>query len=115
VPGAENTSGQGPTAEVPPEIKGWNWGAFFLNWIWGIGNQVWIALLALIPCANIFIAIWLGISGSEMAWRARRWESVEQFKSTQRVWAIVGAILCALGIVMWIISAVVGLWAERGA
>ena len=44
----ENTSGQGSSAVVPKEVHGWNWGAFLLNWIWGIGNNVWLALLALI-------------------------------------------------------------------
>ena len=34
---------------IPAEIKRWNWGAFLLNWIWGIGNQTYIALLALVP------------------------------------------------------------------
>jgi hypothetical protein len=34
---------------IPAEINRWNWGAFLLNWIWGIGNQTYIALLALIP------------------------------------------------------------------
>ncbi|WP_281405489.1 hypothetical protein [Mesorhizobium sp. B2-6-4] len=26
-------------AEIPAELDRWNWGAFFLNWIWGIGNS----------------------------------------------------------------------------
>ena len=26
---------------VPNEIKGWNWGAFFFNWIWGVCNGVY--------------------------------------------------------------------------
>ncbi len=26
--------------EVPAEIDRWNWGAFLLNWIWGIGRAV---------------------------------------------------------------------------
>ena len=34
----ENTSGQGKAAVLPAELKGWNWGAFFLHVIWGIGN-----------------------------------------------------------------------------
>ena len=42
----ENTSGQGPLAQVPAEIDRWNWGAFLLNWIWGIGNDSFIALLS---------------------------------------------------------------------
>jgi hypothetical protein len=42
---ADNTSGQRERAIVPPEIRGWNWGAFFLNWIWGVVNETYIALL----------------------------------------------------------------------
>ena len=34
----QNTSGYGSLASMPPEIRHWNWGAFFLTWIWGIGN-----------------------------------------------------------------------------
>ena len=68
-----NTSGGGPTAPVPPEVEamGWSWGGFGLNWIWAIANKTWIGLLALIPCVNIFIAIWLGISGHKLAWQNR--------------------------------------------
>ena len=40
-------------AEIPPELDRWNWGAFFLNWIWGIGNSTWIALIALIPAVPL--------------------------------------------------------------
>jgi len=29
---------------IPAEIDRWNWGAFLLNWIWGIGNKTFIAL-----------------------------------------------------------------------
>lgn len=35
--------------EVPSEVKKWNWGAFFLSWIWGIGNHVWISFLSFVP------------------------------------------------------------------
>jgi len=93
-----NTSGQGSTAIVPPEIKGWNWGAFFLNWISAIGNKTWIGLLALVPYAGFIMAIVLGVKGSEWAWQNRQWESVEQFKATQRVWAIWGLALFLIGI-----------------
>ncbi len=53
--------------EVPAEIKKWNWGAFFLSWIWGIGNQVWISLLGLIPIVNIVMIFVLGAKGNEWA------------------------------------------------
>ncbi|MBI4296844.1 MAG: ribonuclease G [Chloroflexi bacterium] len=97
-----NTSGQGSTAVIPPEIRGWNWGAFIMNWIWAIGNSVWIGLLALIPYVGIVMQILLGIHGNEWAWRNKRWDSIEHFKRTQRTWVkwgvaltIVGAILMA--------------------
>ena len=82
-----NTSGQGEAAVVPPEIQGWNWGAFLLSWIWGIGNNVMIALLALIIP---FWGIYLGLKGNELAWRNKQWESVEHFKQVQRKWTMWG-------------------------
>ncbi len=103
--GVVNTSGQGEAAVVPPEIQGWNWGAFLLTWIWGIGNNVMIALLALIIP---FWGIYLGLKGNELAWRNKQWESVEHFKQVQRRWALWGlGILVAslaLGCVCMLIS-----------
>ena len=94
----ENTSGQGATARVPNEIRRWNWGAFFLNWIWGIGNSTFIALICLIPGVVFIMAFVLGAKGSEWAWRNKRWDSIEQFKRIQQYWAVVGAVLFIGGI-----------------
>ncbi|MBA4544388.1 DUF4352 domain-containing protein [Thermoactinomyces daqus] len=69
------------------EVKKWNWGAFFLGPIWAIGNRVWIGLLALIPIFGIIMNIILGAKGSEWAWKAKSWKSVDHFKSVQRKWA----------------------------
>ncbi|MEI5677799.1 MULTISPECIES: cytochrome c oxidase assembly factor Coa1 family protein [unclassified Mesorhizobium] len=85
-------------AEIPAELDRWNWGAFFLNWIWGIGNSTFIALLALIPGVNIVMIIVLGLRGSRWAWRNRYWRDAEHFRSTQRKWAIAGLIIWVLGI-----------------
>lgn len=82
----ENNSGQGKLASVPAEIDKWNWGAFLLNWIWGIGNNTFIALLMFIPLVNIVMPFVLGAKGSAWAWRNKRWESVEQFREVQRKW-----------------------------
>ncbi len=90
-----NTSGRGPLAVVPPEIDRWNWGAFLLNWIWGLFNQVFIALLMFVPFVNIVMMFVLGAKGSAWAWRNKRWESVEHFKRVQRAWAIAGVIVVA--------------------
>lgn len=89
----ENTSGHGKAAVIPPEIRGWNWGAFLLNWIWGIGNSTYIALLMFIPLVNIVMLFVLGAKGNEWAWRNRVWRSVADFKKTQRKWAWAGLIL----------------------
>jgi Cytochrome oxidase complex assembly protein 1 len=78
---------------VPAEIGRWNWGAFLLNWIWGIGNQTYIALLALIPGFGFIWMLVLGVKGNAWAWRNGRWDSVEHFKRVQRKWAIWGAVI----------------------
>jgi hypothetical protein len=96
----ENTSGRGDQAVVPPEIKRWNWGAFLLNWIWGIGNDTFIALLCFVPLVNIVMPFVLGAKGSEWAWRNKRWRDVAHFRRVQRVWAIVGAVAFAAGFAM---------------
>ena len=84
---------------IPAEIKRWNWGAFLLNWIWGIGNQTYIALLALIPGFGFIWMLVLGAKGNAWAWRNGRWDSVEHFKRVQRRWAI-------WGLVIWLAVAV---------
>jgi hypothetical protein len=88
--GTTNTSGMGPLAQIPPEIRGWNWGAFFLGWIWGLGNSVWIALLEWVPYVGIVMIFVLGAKGNEWAWANKKWGSVEDFKRTQRSWALWG-------------------------
>ena len=102
-------SGMGSGSPVPPEIRGWNWGGFLLTWIWGIGNNVWIALIALlgiIPSVGwivrLTMRIILGIKGNEWAWQSKRWESVEHFKRVQRTWAWFGVGLIVLQIVLMI-------------
>ncbi len=90
---AGNTSGAGVNVTIPPEVKGWNWGAFLLTWIWGVGNNVWISLIALLGflpyigwIVSLTMRIILGIRGNEWAWQYKRWDSIEHFKKTQRTW-----------------------------
>lgn len=103
---AGNTSGAGATAVVPPEVEamGWSWGGFGLNWIWAIANKTWIGLLALIPCVNLFIAIWLGISGHKLAWQNRRFDSLGQFQETMKAWNLWGLIIFLVSIALNVIS-----------
>ena len=98
-----NTSGQGSSAVVPEEVKGWSWGGFWLTWIWGIGNSVLLALLAFVPFVGWVMPFVLGIKGREWAWQAKHWDSVEQFNKTQKTWGMVGLILAIIGIVFTIL------------
>lgn len=93
---------QFPVSEIsdfPDELKGWNWGAFFFGWIWGIVSGVWISLLGLIPALNFVMSIVLGIKGNELAWKAKKYASIEDFKILQRKWAIWGFVLFFVTIV----------------
>jgi len=83
----ENNSGQGASSAPPPGVKGWSWGAFFLNSVWAIGNKTWIGLLALVPYVGFLMAIYLGIKGREKAWQNKRWESIDHFNRVQRAWS----------------------------
>lgn len=99
-----NTSGLGKLYPVPPEIPGWSWGAFTLNWIWAASNRTWVGLFALAPYAGLIVAVILGVKGREWAWQNRRWESIEHFNRVQRRWSIWG--ICLLSIpVLGIVAA----------
>jgi hypothetical protein len=78
---------------VPEEINRWNWGAFLLNWIWGIGNNTFIALLTLIPVFGLVMPFVLGAKGSAWAWRNGRWDSIAHFKRVQSRWAFWGVVI----------------------
>jgi len=84
-----------------------------MNWLWAAFNGAFdtttLILFAtlFIPFVNfatgLGLMIYCGASGSERAWRRKRWESVEQFKSKQQGWAIAGFCLWGISII-WCIS-----------
>ncbi|MGF1486287.1 MAG: serine/threonine protein kinase [Prochloraceae cyanobacterium] len=94
----KNNSGCGINSiqEVPSEIKGWNWGAFFLPLFWSFPNQVWIGILSLVPGIGFMVAVLMGVKGNQWAWKSRKWVSIEQFKKHQKGWAIAGMIIMGL-------------------
>lgn len=109
-PGEENTSGQGKEAVLPDELEGLNWGAFLLNWIWGLGNRTYIALLALIPFVNFVMPFVLLFKGNKWAWANRSWRDADHFRRVQRKWAWAGVIvwvtlvLAGIGLIFVIMS-----------
>lgn len=87
---------------VPAEVANhFNWGAFTLSWIWGLGNKTYITLLSLalsfIPSTGailFFIVDFIfGLNGNKWAWQNKKWESVEHFHEVQKKWASWGIAL----------------------
>lgn len=92
---------QSDDTNMPNGIQNqWNWGAFWLNWIWGIANKSFSTFFALIP---FFGFIWMfvcGANGNEWAWKNKKWSSVEEFQKVQKMWAIVANILAILAFIV---------------
>lgn len=90
------------SVSVPAEIQGWNWGAFLLTPFWLVSNRVWIGIFAFVPILGFSMAIALGAKGNEWAWKSRRWESIDAFKTHQQKWGTAGAIaLISVNLVFW--------------
>lgn len=97
------------------KIEKFNWGAFFFTWIWGLFNRTYITLI-FIPFAFIpgllghiiclGLKIWFGLCGNQWAWKNNKWSSVEDFHRIQKIWAIIGTILCGFYITV-LISALI--------
>ena len=114
-----NNSGQGKDSPVLDIVsKRFNWGAFFLSWIWGLRNRSYItllmfpaAILTMIPVIGFFVPlaldIWFGIKGNTWAWQNKQWRSVEHFHEVQKKWAIGGLI----AFIAWIVLSVLIIFA----
>ena len=79
-----------PRDVIPAYLNKWNWGAFFLNWVWGLGNNVYVALLMFIPGINLIMPFVLGRKGNQWAWKNGNWASEADFLRTQKIWSRVG-------------------------
>ncbi len=87
---------------IPQELDKFNWGAFLLNWIWGIMHKKYITLLyfpsLLIPVIGpLAVSIWFGIKGNEWAWMSKTWSSVDDFNESQQNWVRLWFILMIYG------------------
>lgn len=113
---------QSSSRELDEYFAKFNWGGFFLGWIWGLGHKVYWPLLVFVPClgpvAGIVIMFVLGANGNRYAWYSRSWSSLEECKRVQTVWRnwgmgiVLG--LCALFLIFLIIViSVAGLAALR--
>lgn len=102
----ENMTTNYPRGGQPTEedLKGWNWGAFALNWIWALNHKYMLGLLALLPCVNIFMAIYMGLKGNQIAWESGRFSSVEDMKACQAVWAKWGIGILIVSLVLTVLN-----------
>lgn len=82
--------------ELPKELKKWNWGAFFLNWIWGIGTESWQALWAVIPFFGFIWAFVCGAKGNQWAWESQKNKNIARFNNEQKEWAFWGFIISSI-------------------
>lgn len=92
-----------------PASGKWNWGAFLMNWIWGIGNKTYIALLCLIPGVNLVMIFVLGARGNQWAWKNNRWENAEHFNRVQNLWAAFGLGMLSGMLILLILFVVVSI------
>lgn len=84
--------------DLPDELKGFNWGAFLLTFVWGIKHRAWITLLG-IPLLVVQLPMGLnlilftvlqfycGFKGNMWAYQQDWWMSVKDFRMTQIRWA----------------------------
>jgi|GEM_PF-4324829 len=86
--------------ELPADLRGFNWGAFFLQWIWGIRHKVTWAWWSLIPGVNIVIAFMLGFRGNELAWKNCEWKSEIEFDEVEREWTMWGICLTVVAMLL---------------
>lgn len=104
----ENDSGT-KSGRLPKTARGWNTAAFLIGPIWGPANGVWLGVVGLvffvvpesvIPIGiglkvTLYLAygVFLGFRGDEMAWRAKRWPSLEHFRRIQQQWMLAALVI----------------------
>lgn len=90
-------------SEIDREVGRWNWGAFLGSWLWAPFNGVWwplaILLVLWVPYLSqvlqLCLCVYLGLTGSRLAWRSGRFRSFGAFKKSQQIWLWIGIIVFA--------------------
>lgn len=100
-----NTSGMGPGYPVPFEARGWTFAGFVPYGLFAFvnGSVLWGVLYFIL---GLIYSIFIGIQGKELAWQNRRFDSVEQYNETMRIWNIWGIVCLAALVAFAIIYAI---------
>lgn len=118
-------SGQGGPNDhlgTPPNIHSFSWGGFVLGWLWGVCNGVYWSLVLLLiglvssimplvlntdegfvisilcSVAGLIISIILGVKGNKLAWKSKRFNSIDHFVAVQKGWRTAGLIVFWIGV-----------------
>ncbi len=92
-----------PIERQPSIVGKWNWGAFALNWIWGLFNGSFLPLLCFIPLFNLVWIFICGFNGNQWAWDSHKFTTVEEFETAQCKWNNAGLIVFIISLVFHII------------
>lgn len=96
----------------------WNWGAFLSGWLWAVCHNLWWAFAVLgalfVPYLGIVAAIglstWLGIDGSNIAWRSGKYgNDWDKFHIAQRRWVGIGIVISVINLAIIIAANYYGL------
>ena len=97
-------------------VNGWNWGAFFFNWIWGLFNGVyWPFPVFFVSCfipdigAIVILvgSIILGINGNKWSWENKTWSNATAFNRAQHRWSLAVIWYLAICFIMFIVAVIV--------
>jgi len=95
--------------DFPEGMNRFNWGAFFLGWIWAAAMESVTGVLLSIFLGFIGNLI-LGFHGNKMAWQAREFEDSEDFIRVQEEWTKWGLIVFIVVFSALIVATVISLF-----
>ena len=90
----------------PTPKKGWSWGAFMYNWIWGIANHTYWPLLVFVPILSIIWPFICGAFGHSWALNSGKFRTVEEFNAVQDSWDRAGFVVFIISLIfvlMWLV------------
>lgn len=89
------------------KVKGWNWGAFFFGWIWCLGNGLIEVGIGIFLAGFFYLGfignIFMGFMGNELAWKRKKFNSVEEFMEIQGKWSKAALLFFSLGLALVLI------------
>lgn len=107
---------RGPMMGTQVMPSGFNWGAFWFSWIWGLNHRKPILLVliavSLVPLVGPLLSfggqIYAGLNGNKWAWESGRFATVDDCLACQRIWRTWALAFIGVTIVLVIIALATG-------